>query len=62
MGKKFVNKYLDIIPGNCTVFLEVNISNFIPIKIYTDLNFIKIDERKNYYNDREDALVMIYSK
>ena len=62
MGKKFVNKYLDIIPGNCTVFLEVNRSIFIAIKIYTDLNFIKIDERKNYYKNGEDALVMRYSK
>ncbi|SVE46563.1 uncharacterized protein METZ01_LOCUS499417, partial [marine metagenome] len=51
-----------IIPSNCTVFLEVNRSNFIAIKIYTDLNFIKIDERKNYYKNAEDALVMRYSK
>ena len=62
MGKKLVNKYLDIIPSNCTVFLEVNRSNFIAIKIYTDLNFIKINERKNYYKNGEDALVMRYSK
>ena len=62
IGKKMINKYLGNVPGNCTVFLEVNRSNLIAIKIYTDLNFKKIDIRKNYYHDGEDALIMKYTK
>ena len=50
IGKKLINHYLDRIPGNCSVFLEVNKSNIIARKIYADLNFKNIGMRKNYYN------------
>ena len=42
IGKKLINHYLDRIPGNCSVFLEVNKSNIIARKIYADLNFKNI--------------------
>ena len=61
-GKKIVSQYLSILPNNSVVFLEVNINNFIARKIYTSLNFEKIDARKNYYNNGEDALIMRYVK
>ena len=61
-GKKIVSQYLSILPNNSVVFLEVNINNFIARKIYTSLNFEKIDTRKNYYNNGEDALIMTYVK
>ena len=61
-GKKFLIQYLSILPINSIVFLEVNINNFIARKIYTDLNFKKIDQRKNYYTDGGDALIMRYIK
>ena len=62
IGKKLINHYLDLIPGNCSVFLEVNKSNIIARKIYADLNFKNIGMRKNYYNDGGDALIMKYTK
>ena len=62
IGKKLINHYLDRIPGNCSVFLEVNKSNIIARKIYADLNFKNIGMRKNYYYDGEDALIMKYTK
>ena len=61
-GKKIVSQYLGILPINSVVFLEVNKNNFIARKIYTSLNFEKIDLRKNYYNKGEDALIMRYVK
>ena len=61
-GKKIVSQYLSILPNNSVVFLEVNKNNFIARKIYTSLNFEKIDLRENYYNKGEDALIMRYVK
>ena len=61
-GKKILSQYLSILPNNSVVFLEVNKNNFIARKIYTSLNFEKIDSRKNYYNKGEDALIMRYVK
>jgi len=62
IGKKLINHYLDLISGNCSVFLEVNKNNIIARKIYADLNFKNIGMRKNYYNDGCDALLMKYTK
>ena len=62
IGKKLINHYLDLISGNCSVFLEVNKTNIIARKIYSDLNFKNIDMRKNYYNDGGDAFLMKYTK
>ena len=53
-------KFLQNIPANSSVFLEVKRSNLIAIKLYIDLKFIKISERKNYYHDGEDAILMHY--
>ena len=62
IGKKLINHYLDLLPVNYSVFLEVNKSNIIARKIYADLNFKNIGTRKNYYNDGCDALLMKYTK
>ena len=59
-GKIFLIKFLQNIPANSSVFLEVKRSNLIAIKLYIDLKFIKISERKNYYYDGEDAILMHY--
>ena len=61
-GKKILSQYLNILPNNSVVFLEVNKNNFIARKIYTALNFKEVDSRKNYYNNSEDALIMRYAK
>jgi len=39
--------------------LEVNINNKYAIKMYTDLGFYVSHTRKRYYNNKEDALLMI---
>ena len=62
LGKKLIGCFLRIIPNNSSVFLEVNNSNFIARKIYSNLNFRNIDIRKSYYNDSGDALIMKYKK
>ena len=62
IGKKLIGYFLRIIPNNSSVFLEVNKSNFIARKIYSNLNFKSIDIRKSYYNDGGDALIMKYKK
>ena len=59
-GKFFLIKFLQNIPANSSVFLEVKRSNLIAIKLYNDLKFIKMSERKNYYPDGEDAILMHY--
>ena len=59
-GRKILSKYLSILPYDSTVFLEVNINNLIARKIYDSLNFEKVETRKNYYNNNEDAIVMKY--
>ena len=59
-GKFFLIKFLQNIPANSSVFLEVKRSNLIAIKLYIDLKFIKMSERKNYYHDGEDAILMHY--
>ena len=61
-GKKITSQYLSLLPINSVVFLEVNKNNFIAQKVYAALNFEKIDYRKNYYNNSEDALIMRYVK
>ena len=62
IAKKLIGYFLRIIPNNSSVFLEVNKSNFIARKIYSNLNFKNIDIRKSYYNDGGDALIMKYKK
>ena len=59
-GKFFLIKFLQNIPENSSVYLEVKRSNLIAIKLYLDLKFIKMSERKNYYHDGEDAILMHY--
>ena len=41
------------------VFLEVRKSNSVAIKLYGDLGFNLVSERKKYYSDGENALVML---
>ncbi len=41
------------------IFLEVRTSNVSAIKLYKKFGFIKVGDRKNYYNDGENALVLV---
>ena len=61
-GSKMVNNYLKYLPQNCTVFLEVKKNNYRALKIYSKLNFQKLNTRKAYYNDGLDAVNMMLVK
>ncbi len=43
----------------CTVSLEVRKSNFPAIQLYESYEFITVNVRKGYYEDGEDAYLMI---
>lgn len=45
--------------GVRSITLEVRITNNKAISLYEKLGFIKASIRKNYYPDKEDALLMI---
>jgi len=47
--------------GISTVFLEVRKSNIAAIRLYEKLGFRKAGDRKHYYADKEDALIMLAS-
>ena len=40
------------------IFLEVRKSNFVAINCYARCGFLQIAERKGYYSNGEDALIM----
>ena len=44
--------------GAKSFFLEVRKSNAVAIALYKKLGYEKISERKKYYSDGEDAMVM----
>lgn len=46
--------------GAETVALEVRFSNGAAISLYEKTGFATVSLRKNYYPDREDALLMLY--
>ncbi len=60
IGSSLVNRALNIgrHRGGRRVFLEVRRSNCKAQRLYRTLGFVTIGERKRYYSDGEDALVM----
>lgn len=44
------------------IFIEVRASNFAAIGLYEKCGFKKVGLRKNYYEDSEDAIVMMRNK
>ena len=57
-----IYNYLKSLPPQCIVLLEVKKNNYKALKIYYKLNFRKLNTRKAYYNDGEDAVNMILVK
>jgi ribosomal-protein-alanine N-acetyltransferase len=47
------------IRGVCQVFLEVRKGNTYALGLYRKMGFTEVGERKRYYPDGEDALVMV---
>ena len=42
-----------------TITLEVNVNNIPAISLYKKYNFTEIGRRKKYYNNSEDAIIML---
>ena len=61
IGKKLMNEVVDVCKKmNIEMLtLEVNENNEYAIKMYEDLEFFVSHIRKKYYNNKEDALLMI---
>ena len=57
-GSSMLSDYLNIVPENCTIFLEVNENNNKALNIYNKHFFQIINRRKSYYNDGSDAIIM----
>ena len=61
LGKKLIDKVIDV----CTnekikmLTLEVRVSNSYAIKMYEDIGFKIGTTRKKYYENNEDALLMV---
>lgn len=61
IGTLLMNEVIDIcLTENIEMLtLEVSVNNKYAIKMYEDLGFVVGSIRKNYYNNKEDALLMI---
>jgi ribosomal-protein-alanine N-acetyltransferase len=62
LGSQFLKALVAGLPTTVKQFyLEVRVSNFRAIRLYQQLGFVKIAERKDYYRNglgREDAVIM----
>lgn len=60
LGKNLLNNCIDSVKIlNCNkIYLEVRKSNLVAINLYKNAGFEEISQRKIYYPDGEDAIVM----
>jgi len=58
LGKKLLNFYLDTLPKDSEVNLEVKRSNWPAIHLYINEGFTESNILPRYYADGEDALVL----
>ena len=57
IGKALINEVFKVQKG--ILSLEVRASNENAIRFYEKLGFIKVVKRRNYYSNKEDAILMI---
>ena len=60
IGNSLLVHFLDQIPKNSSVFLDVSRSNTSGISLYKKNGFREISIRYSYYQDGSDALVLCY--
>jgi len=60
IGREILNRLLDnaYLSGVKTITLEVRVSNVAARTLYENMKFIEISQRKRYYDDGEDAVIM----
>ena len=63
IGKSLMDHVIEVCNENEieALTLEVRVSNEHAIKLYKDLGFKSVTVRKNYYENNEDALLMVLS-
>jgi ribosomal-protein-alanine N-acetyltransferase len=59
LGRQLMEHILQRFPDAEFAFLEVRRSNTAAIRLYESFGFRKINVRKGYYRDGEDALLMV---
>ena len=59
IGKKLINKIKE---KEKNIFLEVRETNISAVSFYLANDFKKVGIRKNYYNNKENAILMLFSK
>ena len=62
IGRQLVNWVLNRLEGARDFYLEVRESNTAAISLYITMGFQTIGKRKEYYRDKENALVMHKAK
>ena len=64
-GNHYADLLMEFLHQDCmnegceTLSLEVRVSNQKAIKLYEKYNYINVNTRKNYYEDGEDAYLMV---
>ena len=58
-GKLLMAKLFELFPDYKEAYLEVNVSNDAAIGLYLKFGFSILSTRKSYYENGEDALVMV---
>ena len=62
LGRKLLEHSIEQLPEEIkNLYLEVRVSNISAIRLYQQLDFVQLDERRDYYataHGREDALIM----
>ncbi|GAB4184909.1 MAG: ribosomal protein S18-alanine N-acetyltransferase [Calditrichia bacterium] len=59
IGEFLLDKILKMVQDELYVVLEVRVRNLTAINLYQKKGFSVLFERKNYYPDGEDALIMV---
>ena len=57
-GLNMLKKYIKGFPHKCSIYLEVKKNNIKALNMYSKLNFERVNIRKAYYNDGNDAINM----
>ena len=63
VGSLLLNNLIDLFHSFSleTIYLEVNENNFPAIHLYQKFGFKKIDVRKNYYPNEQNAIIMCFN-
>ena len=60
IGRKLLEKLIEMSKkhNKASISLEVNENNIAAITLYESLEFVRVGLRKNYYNGKDNAIIM----